>query len=568
MQKKRLLAMLLALSVTCSMAVTPVYAVDYDCGSHSGTGAWTSDGASTHSRACTNTNPSGDGEPEADPAFGAACVGRETQSHSFTYTNKDGESHTVSCSANCGYSVTESHDWVNDLDSSSNKSATCTEAQKIAQKCSKTGCTATRVIDGVPATGHTYDKTIASVEHKATDATCTEKATYYKSCSCGANGSETFESGEARGHNMPSEWTKFENNHVKQCRVPTCDYEIKEAHADETGDDGLCDECGYEIGHTHVAAADSSWLNGNYEGKMFHYHACTIENCDSMSADKDFCTFVSGVCTVCGRDDPNYTAPSNPSSGGSSSSSSSSSEEAKKVINIGVLDISTAAKGGTVEVELPKSETFVPEKYLEAAKENNVSITLDYGDYKWIISDIKTPKSANLKVDTDASFRVLPRVLNAIPGDNSNVIDIAHDGALGFTATLTYNVDSKNASKYVNLYYYDPTAKKLVLQGSTKIGLDGMVNLPFKHCSTYVLNITATPASATLFEDLSAGESATVVEETLPAATNAPATTNASVDTTAATDAAANPETGNSAVALLAIPAVIAAAAVVAKKRG
>ncbi|MGN0654120.1 MAG: hypothetical protein ACI4KD_04310 [Oscillospiraceae bacterium] len=69
-------------------------------------------------------------------------------------------------------------------------------------------------------------------------------------------------------------------------------------------------------------------------------------------------------------------------------------------------------------------------------------------------------------------------------------------------------------------------------------------------------------------EEFAAGESATVVEDTLPAATDAPATTDAPADTTAATDGAANPETGNSAVALLAIPAALAAAAIVAKKRG
>ena len=68
-----------------------------------------------------------------------------------------------------------------------------------------------------------------------------------------------------------------------------------------------------------------------------------------------------------------------------------------------------------------------------------------------------------------------------------------------------------------------------------------------------------------MVEDFAAGESATVVEDTLPATTDAPAATDA---TTAATDGAANPETGNSAIALLAIPAALAAAAIVAKKRG
>ena len=73
----------------------------------------------------------------------------------------------------------------------------------------------------------------------------------------------------------------------------------------------------------------------------------------------------------------------------------------------------------------------------------------------------------------------------------------------------------------------------------------------------------------TMVEDFAAGESATVVEDTLPAATDAPAAdAPAATDAPATTDAAANPETGNSAAALLAIPAALAAAAIVAKKRG
>ncbi|MBP0958564.1 MAG: hypothetical protein J5992_00375 [Oscillospiraceae bacterium] len=67
-----------------------------------------------------------------------------------------------------------------------------------------------------------------------------------------------------------------------------------------------------------------------------------------------------------------------------------------------------------------------------------------------------------------------------------------------------------------------------------------------------------------IVKDFAAGESATVVEDTLPAASDAPAAT----DAPATTDAANNPETGNSAAALLAIPAALAAAAIVAKKRG
>ena len=49
---------------------------------------------------------------------------------------------------------------------------------------------------------HTFDKQVITDEYKATDATCTEAATYYYSCECGEKGTETFTSGNALGHSF------------------------------------------------------------------------------------------------------------------------------------------------------------------------------------------------------------------------------------------------------------------------------------------------------------------------------------------------------------------------------
>ncbi len=47
---------------------------------------------------------------------------------------------------------------------------------------------------------HIYDQEMAADKYKATNATCTSKATYYKSCVCGKAGSETFAYGELAPH--------------------------------------------------------------------------------------------------------------------------------------------------------------------------------------------------------------------------------------------------------------------------------------------------------------------------------------------------------------------------------
>ena len=67
----------------------------------------------------------------------------------------------------------------------------------------------------VPATvnvtvphSHVYDQEVATAEHLKTAATCTAAAVYYKSCTCGENGAETFTSGSALGHDYTQ---KFED---------------------------------------------------------------------------------------------------------------------------------------------------------------------------------------------------------------------------------------------------------------------------------------------------------------------------------------------------------------------
>ncbi len=254
------------------------------------------------------------------------------------------------------------------------------------------------------------------------------------------------------------------------------------------------------------------------------------------------------------------------SSGSSSSSSSSSSTtepektEEKVDVKEETAKIEDAEKGEKVEVKI--EGTVVPKDYIESAMVSDAIVIVSYGEYEWQISDVEEPKAVDLSIDTNAVGKIKKEIVETLEGDNTNVIDIKHNGNLGFKGTLKYNVKKENAGKYVNLYYYNIETGKLELQGSTKIDEKGFVHLPFTHCSTYVLNITSDPATSTLFEDLSAGESATVVEETLPAG-DAPAVTEAP----AQTEAASNPATGNSAAALVAIPVAIAAAAIISKKR-
>ena len=70
-------------------------------------------------------------------------------------------------------------EWLNDATDHWHKCANCDE---ISDKAA-----------------HVYDKEVVADEYRASEATYTEPAKYYKSCVCGKKGTETFDNGEALG---------------------------------------------------------------------------------------------------------------------------------------------------------------------------------------------------------------------------------------------------------------------------------------------------------------------------------------------------------------------------------
>ena len=158
--------------------------------------------------------------------------------------------------------------------------------EEYAIKCTKCGY----VIEAQLGHTHVFDKEVATDDYKATDATCTVKATYYKSCACGEKGTATFEYGELGAHNWTpatctvpktcsvcqategdplghtegNEWKYDSDNHWHTCTVEGCGVVIessKEAHtpdrAEATVNDPIkCSVCGYEIEAQLVAVTN------------------------------------------------------------------------------------------------------------------------------------------------------------------------------------------------------------------------------------------------------------------------------------------------------------------------
>ena len=145
--------------------------------------------------------------------------------------------------------------------------------EEYAIKCTKCGY----VIEAQLGHTHVFDKEVATDDYKATDATCTAKATYYKSCACGEKGTATFEYGELGAHN----WTPA------TCTVPkTC---------------SVCQATeGDPLGHTE----GNEW---KYDSDN-HWHTCTVAGCgvviESSKAahtpDREAATETDPIkCSVC-----------------------------------------------------------------------------------------------------------------------------------------------------------------------------------------------------------------------------------------------------------------------------
>ena len=71
------------------------------------------------------------------------------------------------------------------------------------------------------AIGHVHDYTEKNTDEKylKTPATCTAKAVYYYSCSCGNKGAETFESGDMLAHSWGTVWVSDGSKHWHECTV-------------------------------------------------------------------------------------------------------------------------------------------------------------------------------------------------------------------------------------------------------------------------------------------------------------------------------------------------------------
>ncbi len=342
-------------------------------GAHTPSSTWNSDGT-YHWKECTTMG------------CGVVIDGSKAK-HSSTGANVATCQHKAVCDVcNVEYGALAAHNpasgWTSDASGHWHacQTANCTEkcdfashtpdhtghaTEEYAIKC--TECE--YVIEAQLAHTHVFDKEVTTDTYKASDATCTAKATYYHSCVCGAKGTATFEYGELAEHNWTpatctapktcsacqategdplghtegTEWKSDKDNHWHTCTVAGCGVVIESSKAAHTPDreaatetDAVkCSVCGYVItpalGHTHDV--DTTKFESD---ETNHWNTCSgCSEKQNVSAhefewkiDKDATATEKGSkheeCKVCGYkkaavEIPATGTPTGPSNPGDSS---------------------------------------------------------------------------------------------------------------------------------------------------------------------------------------------------------------------------------------------------------
>ena len=156
-----------------------------------------------------------------------------------------------------------------------------------------------------------------------------------------------------------------------------------------------------------------------------------------------------------------------------------------------------AKAGDTVTVAM-NGTTVVPKDVIDSIKGKDTTLVLDMGNglswkiYGKDITDAAGDIDFDVTVGADAGKSIPVDVINNVTGEHSSLnLTLAYDGEFGFTATLTVNMESKNAGLYANLFYYNEQTGELEFISAGQIDPDGNVELVFTHASDYTIVVDA-----------------------------------------------------------------------------
>ena len=349
------------------------------------------------------------------------------------------------------------------------KQPTTTEEGVRTYTCTRCNSSCTESIAKLPDEKHDHSYTGSITK----EATCTEAGVRTYTCSCGDSYTEII---PATGHSYVSKVTK----------------------AATTTEEGImtytCSKCGHSYTQpiAKIKSDDSSKENGSQNQKP---QSGTDNGNQNQKPQPD---------TDNGKEKGDSIKPYIKDDSG---------KEGWDVIK---PQLEEAKSGDTVTVVM-NGTTVVPKDVIDSIKGKDTTLVLDMGnDLSWKINgqDITEPSGDidfGVNVGADAGKSIPVDVINNVTGERYSInLTLAYDGEFGFTATLTVNMESKNAGLYANLFYYNEQTGELEFISAGQIDPDGNVELVFTHASDYTIVVDTRIMSDN-------GQADNKADETIPA---------------------------------------------------
>ena len=155
--------------------------------------------------------------------------------------------------------------------------------------------------------------------------------------------------------------------------------------------------------------------------------------------------------------------------------------------------LENAPDSDVIDVEM-NGTTTVPGDIFDTIKGRDVTAVFHMGDgITWTVNG-KDVTAAGKNIDLGVVFggeagKTIPvEIINNVTGERYSVnLTLAYDGEFGFRATLTVNMDKKNAGLFANLFYYNEQSGELEFICAGEIDSQGEVGLTFTHASDYTI---------------------------------------------------------------------------------
>ena len=329
------------------------------------------------------------------------------------------------------------------------KQPTTTEEGIRTYTCTRCNSSYTESIAKLPEQHkHEYTETVTK------EPTCTDTGIKTFTCSCGDSYTETI---AAFGHSYTSKVTK----------------------AATTTEEGIMTYTCFKCGHSYtqpiakIKSDDSSKDNGSQNQKP---QPGTDNGNQNQEPQPD---------TDNGKDN------------GTSIKPYIKDDSGKEGWDVIKPQLEEAKSGDTVTVAM-NGTTVVPKDVIDSIKGKDTTLVLDMGNgLSWKVYGKDITGAAGdidfgVTVGADAGKSIPVDVINNVTGERYSInLTLAYDGELGFKATLTVNMESKNAGLYANLFYYNEQTGELEFISAGQIDPDGNVELVFTHASDYTIVVDA-----------------------------------------------------------------------------